>query len=57
MNKTVVYNRQLLELIRRIPNNNLQRECLVGEKVLTLDFLINDYVKHLEHHLRQVVSY
>lgn len=52
-----VYNRQLLELIRRIPNENLQRECFVGDQLLTLDFLINDYVRHLEHHLKQVVSY
>ncbi len=51
------YNRELLELIRRIPHENLQRECLIGENVLTLDFIINDYVKHLEHHLRQVVPY
>jgi DinB superfamily len=57
VNFWVVYNRQLLELIRRFPNENLQRECLVSENVLTLDFLINDYVEHLEHHLRQVVSY
>ena len=57
INFWVIYNRQLLELIRRIPNENLQHECLVGESVLTLDFLINDYVEHLEHHLRQVVSY
>lgn len=52
-----VYNRQILELIRRISNDNLQLECLVGDKLLTLDFLINDYVEHLEHHLKQVVSY
>ncbi|MDX1936305.1 MAG: hypothetical protein SFU21_04285, partial [Flavihumibacter sp.] len=52
-----VYNRQILELIRRIPNENLKLVCHVGDKFLTLDFLINDYVEHLEHHLKQVVSY
>jgi len=51
------YNRQLIEFIKHIPKDNLQLECLVGDKLLTLDFLINDYVEHLEHHLRQVVSY
>ena len=51
------YNKQLIELVKRIPKENLQLECLVGDKLLTLDFLINDYVEHLEHHLRQVVSY
>ena len=52
-----VYNRQLLELIKQIPNENLQLECFVGDKLLTLDFLVNDYVEHLEHHLKQVISY
>ncbi|MDX1935962.1 MAG: DinB family protein [Flavihumibacter sp.] len=51
------YNRQILELIRRIPNENLKLVCRVGDSFLTLDFLINDYVEHLEHHLKQVVSY
>lgn len=52
-----IYNRQLLELIKRIPNENLERECSVGENSFTLEFLINDYVVHLEHHLKQVVVY
>lgn len=53
----VIYNKQLLELIKRIPPENLQLECFVGEKSLPLEFLITDYVDHLEHHLKQVVSY
>lgn len=57
INFWTVYNRQLLELIRQIPNENLQLKCFVGDKLLTLDFLINDYVAHLEHHLKQVVEY
>jgi DinB superfamily len=52
-----VYNRQIVELIKLIPNENLQLKCLVGDELMTLDFLINDYVEHLEHHLRQIVSY
>ena len=52
-----IYNKQILELIKIIPNENLQRECFVGEKSLTIEFLIIDYVEHLEHHLKQVVSY
>lgn len=52
-----IYNRHLIHLIRHIPNENLERECLIADKFLTLDFLINDYVEHLEHHLRQVVAY
>jgi len=53
-----IYNRQLVELIKNIPEENLSKECKSGDdKNLTLDFLINDYVEHLEHHLRQVVAY
>lgn len=51
------YNRHLLELIKRIPSHSLECECYVGSKLLALDFIINDYVDHLEHHLRQVVDY
>ncbi|MDO8609204.1 MAG: DinB family protein [bacterium] len=58
INFWTIYNKHLVEIIRRITNENLQRECKNGDnKHLTLDFLINDYVEHLEHHLRQVVNY
>lgn len=52
-----VYNKQILELVSRISQDNLQRECLVGGQSLTIEFLINDYITHLEHHLGQVVKY
>lgn len=52
-----IYNQHLLEILKRIPNENLKLECWVGKKLLTLDYLINDYIDHLEHHLKQVVDY
>ena len=52
-----IYNRQLIELVKRIPKESLERTCTVGGNSLTLKFLIVDYVQHLEHHLRQVVVY
>jgi hypothetical protein len=52
------YNKQLAALIRRIPAGKLVNEVDTGgENTVTLGFLINDYVSHLEHHLRQVVVY
>lgn len=51
------YNRQLVELIRRIPTESLHRKCQVGDESFTLEFLIQDYVVHMEHHLGQVVDY
>jgi hypothetical protein len=53
-----LYNQHLVELIRRIPEENLQRECNTGSgNTVTLQWLIDDYVRHLEHHLRQLVEY
>ena len=55
-----VYNQQLLELIKRIPVEKLSNTIEIGEHkhdLVTLQFVIEDYVVHLEHHLRQVVEY
>jgi hypothetical protein len=53
-----IYNKQLVELIKNIPNQNLFKECKTSdEKNYTIGFLISDYVEHLEHHLQQIVSY
>lgn len=53
----ISYNLHLLELIKHISINNLKKKCIVGTDKFTLEFLITDYVEHLEHHLRQVVTY
>lgn len=52
-----IYNQHLLEILKRIPDESLKLECWVGNKLLTLDYLITDYIDHLEHHLKQVVEY
>lgn len=53
-----VYNKQLLELIKNIPYENLLKECKTsGGNNYTIEFLFNDYVEHLEHHLKQIVNY
>lgn len=51
-----VYNKQLIELMKQIPEENLKRAIRVGENTFTLEFLMVDYVDHLEHHLKQVVE-
>lgn len=52
------YNRLLLGIARHIPESLLQRTCVAGGAgLVTLAFVIEDYVVHLEHHLRQLVSY
>ena len=52
-----IYNQQLIEIIKRIPAENLARQIRVGEELQTLEFLIIDYVDHLEHHLKQIIDY
>ena len=52
-----IYNKQLIEIIERIPTENLKRQVNVDGALLTLEFLIFDYVEHLEHHLKQVIDY
>ena len=52
-----IYNRQLLEIIGRISTENLKKQIKVGDNLLTIEFLIVDYVEHLEHHLKQVIDY
>jgi len=53
-----IYNKQLAALLRHIPNKNWKRECETNEgNKYTLEFLCMDYIEHLEHHLRQIVTY
>jgi hypothetical protein len=50
-----LYNRRIVEVIKKIPKEKLSAECAVGDKSFTLEFLIEDYVAHLKHHLDQIL--
>ena len=51
------YNRHLLHVIRFISNNDQAVSCLIGDNPpVTLQFLIEDYVVHLKHHLRKIAE-
>lgn len=52
------YNRHLLTLLKHIPADQLNNQVNTGGGVChTLEFVINDYVVHLEHHLHEVLVY
>ena len=52
-----IYNQHLLEVIKYIPETNLTRECNTGdEKNVTLQWLIEDYIEHMEYHLKQIFN-
>ena len=51
------YNHHLLRVLRMIPANSTTNYCRVGEsEPVTLQFLARDYVRHLKHHLHQILS-
>lgn len=51
------YNGHLLFLMEHAPKNVLANTCKVGnDEAVTLEFLMIDYVRHLKHHLDQILS-
>jgi hypothetical protein len=51
------YNHHMLHLILTAPVENLNIECRVaGDESGSLEFLMIDYVAHMEHHLKQIFS-
>ena len=51
-----MYNRQILFIIQRIQPEQLRRSCRTPD-AKTLQWLIEDYVVHMEHHLHEVIDY
>jgi hypothetical protein len=45
------YNLLLAHLIERIPDERMRNRCTVGGAAMTLDFVIADYIVHMQHHL------
>jgi hypothetical protein len=49
------YNRHLAHVIAAIPDEAGPQICVIGGGApVTLEFLVNSYVVHLEHHLQQI---
>ena len=52
-----LYNQHIIELIKRIPPELMEKECTMEDgSTRTIAWLFDDYVRHLEHHLGQIVS-
>jgi len=48
-------NRNLARVMRLIPVEALQQTCKIGHNApVTLAYLVQDYLAHLQHHLRQL---
>ena len=49
------YNRHLAHAIRRIPAAAMAVPCRIGrDEAVTLRFLVDDYLRHLRHHLARI---
>lgn len=49
------YNRYLAHVIEYLPEDALQSPCRIGSgEPVTLQFLAEDYLRHLVHHLQQL---
>jgi hypothetical protein len=49
------YNLYLAHVIAHLPPDKLEAPCLIGENApVTLKFLVEDYMAHLLHHLKQI---
>jgi DinB superfamily len=50
------YNSLLAHIVRQIPEERFSTECVVGpSKPVTLEFLIEDYILHMQHHLDHIL--
>lgn len=49
------YNLHIVHVVAHIPPSKLSTSCAIGaDAPVTLGTLIQDYVSHLEHHLKQI---
>lgn len=51
------YNTLLVALVERIPQEKFATLCTIGDgKPASLGFVIEDYVKHMQHHLDHILA-
>jgi hypothetical protein len=49
------YNELLARVVDRIPEDRLQSQCRIGGgDLMTLGFVVEDYLRHMRHHLAQI---
>lgn len=44
-------NKQIINIIKNIPNGKLTYKCVIGNTHKSLQWLIQDYLNHMEHHI------
>lgn len=55
MNLWVSLNKKIIYVLKNIPNEKLALQCgFENNQLITLQWLIQDYLDHMEHHLKQI---
>jgi DinB superfamily len=50
-------NRHIAHVMANVPPGRLNAQCVIGDSdPVTLEWLMNDYVRHLRHHLDQIFA-
>ena len=50
-------NEQVAAAMRSVPPDRLATSCVIGnDPAVTLEWLMHDYVRHLRHHLAQILG-
>ncbi|RRJ61729.1 DinB family protein [Paenibacillus oralis] len=53
----VQLNKHILNVIKKAEPSDFNKHCVLSDKSrVTLGWLFDDYVNHLEHHIRQILS-
>ena len=48
-------NRHIVHVMAGVPPDQLSAPCVIGDhEPVTLEWLMNDYIRHLRHHLEQI---
>jgi hypothetical protein len=55
VNLWYLLNKQIVHILRNTPGEMSQRKCKTQE-LHTIEWLASDYIKHMKHHLHQVLS-
>jgi hypothetical protein len=57
INLWINYNKHLAYVISKIPKEKYGTYCNIGkEQPVTLEWLVKDYIRHLKHHLNQILG-
>ena len=49
-------NLQIIQVIDNMTESDLRKKIIVNDEVQTIEFWINDYTDHMEHHFSQIFS-